>query len=113
MPACPPSPTTTAAISTRAPGGESEDRAGRRAGGLDRSGLTVITAIAGSYTARADRYGVTIGRGDCGFATQADTFVNPGDINHIAVRFLLIEARRPRPAICLIRNHCTNCGTRG
>jgi hypothetical protein len=47
-----------------------------------RSGLTVITAIAGSYTARADRSGVTIGRGDCGFATQADTFVNPGDINH-------------------------------
>jgi hypothetical protein len=56
---------------------------------------------------------VTIGRGDCGFATQADTFVNPGDINRIAVRFLLIEARRPRPAICLFRNHCTNCGTRG
>ena len=54
-----------------------------------RHGITVITAVAlaGGYTARADRSSVTIGRGDCRFATQADTFVNPGDIITIAERF--------------------------
>lgn len=54
-----------------------------------RNGITVITAVAlaGGYTARADRSSVTIGRGDCRFATQADTFVNPGDIVTIAERF--------------------------
>jgi polysaccharide export outer membrane protein len=54
-----------------------------------RNGITVITAVAlaGGYTARADRSSATIGRGDCGFATQADTFVNPGDIITIAERF--------------------------
>jgi hypothetical protein len=30
---------------------------------------------------------VTIGRGDCRFATQADTSVNPGGIITIAERF--------------------------
>jgi protein involved in polysaccharide export with SLBB domain len=54
-----------------------------------RSGLTVIAAIAlaGGYTVHADRSRVTIGRGDCRLATHADTFVNPGDIITIAVRF--------------------------
>jgi protein involved in polysaccharide export with SLBB domain len=54
-----------------------------------RTGITVITAVAlaGGYTARADRSSVTIGRGDCRFATQADTSVNPGDIITIAERF--------------------------
>jgi protein involved in polysaccharide export with SLBB domain len=54
-----------------------------------RNGITVITAIAlaGGYTARADRSSATIGRGDCRFGTQADTFVNPGDIITIAERF--------------------------
>ena len=54
-----------------------------------RNGLTVITAIAlaGGYTPRANRSSVTIGRGDCRFATQADTFVNPGDIVTVSERF--------------------------
>jgi protein involved in polysaccharide export with SLBB domain len=54
-----------------------------------RTGITVITAVAlaGGYTARADRSSATIGRGDCRFATQADTFVDPGDIITIAERF--------------------------
>ena len=54
-----------------------------------RNGITVIAAVAlaGGYTVHADRSSVTIGRGDCRFATQADTFVNPGDTIIIAVRF--------------------------
>jgi protein involved in polysaccharide export with SLBB domain len=54
-----------------------------------RNGITVIAAVAlaGGYTVHADRSSVTIGRGDCHFATQADTLVNPGDTITIAVRF--------------------------
>ena len=54
-----------------------------------RNGLTVITAIAlaGGYTPRANRSSVTIGRGDCRFATHADTFVNAGDIVTVSERF--------------------------
>ena len=54
-----------------------------------RNGITVIAAVAlaGGYTVHADRSSVTIGRGDCRFATQADTLVNPGDTITIAVRF--------------------------
>ena len=54
-----------------------------------RNGLTVITAIAlaGGYTPRANRSSMTIGRGDCRFATQADTFVNAGDIVTVSERF--------------------------
>ena len=54
-----------------------------------RNVITVIAAVAlaGGYTVHADRSSVTIGRGDCRFATQADTLVNPGDTITIAVRF--------------------------
>ena len=54
-----------------------------------RNGLTAITAIAlaGGYTARADRSSVTIGRGDCHFETRADASVSPGDIITISERF--------------------------
>ena len=54
-----------------------------------RNGITALTAVAlaGGYTARADRSSATIDRGDCRFATQADAFVNPGDIIIIAERF--------------------------
>ena len=54
-----------------------------------RNGLTVITAVAlaGGYTPRANRSSVTIARGDCRFATQADTSVSPGDIITISERF--------------------------
>ena len=54
-----------------------------------QNGMTVITAVAlaGGYTTWADRSDVTIGRGDCHFATQADTFVNPGDIITVTERF--------------------------
>jgi protein involved in polysaccharide export with SLBB domain len=54
-----------------------------------RNGITVINAVAlaGGYTARANQSSATIGRGDCRFATQADTFVKPGDIITIAERF--------------------------
>ena len=54
-----------------------------------RNGITVVAAVAlaGGYTVHADRSSVTIGRGDCRFATQADTLINPGDIISIAVRF--------------------------
>jgi polysaccharide export outer membrane protein len=54
-----------------------------------RNGITVINAVAlaGGYTARADQSGVTIGRGDCRFETQAYSFVDPGDIITVAERF--------------------------
>jgi polysaccharide export outer membrane protein len=54
-----------------------------------RDGLTVINAVAlaGGYTARADRSGVTIGRGECGFDTLVDGLVNPGDVVTVAERF--------------------------
>ena len=54
-----------------------------------RNGITVINAVAlaGGYTSRADQSGGTIGRGDCRFATQADTIVKPGDIITIDERF--------------------------
>lgn len=54
-----------------------------------RSGLTVINAVAlaGGYTARANRSGVTIGRGECRFDTQVGSFVDPGDIITVAERF--------------------------
>ena len=54
-----------------------------------QNGMTVITAfaLAGGYTTWADRSDVTIGRGDCHFATQADTFVKPGDIITVTERF--------------------------
>jgi polysaccharide export outer membrane protein len=54
-----------------------------------RNGITVINAVAlaGGYTARADRSSVTIGRGACRFDTPADSFVNPGDIITIDERF--------------------------
>ena len=54
-----------------------------------RNGITVLTAVAlaGSYTARADRSSVTIGRGDCRFATPTDAFVDPGDIITVGERF--------------------------
>ena len=54
-----------------------------------RSGITVISAVAlaGGYTPRADRSSATIGRGGCRLATQADTFVKPGDILTVAERF--------------------------
>ena len=54
-----------------------------------RNGITVINAVAlaGGYTARADQSSVTIGRGACRFDTQADSFVNPGDIITIDERF--------------------------
>jgi polysaccharide export outer membrane protein len=54
-----------------------------------RNGMTVINAVAlaGGYTARADQSGMTIGRGACRFDTQADSFVNPGDIITIDERF--------------------------
>lgn len=54
-----------------------------------QNGLTVITAIAlaGGYGPRADRSDVMIGRGDCRFATRADTSVNPGDVITISERF--------------------------
>jgi hypothetical protein len=45
------------------------------------------TALAGGYTPRADQSSVTIGRGGCQLATQADTFIKPGDIVTIAERF--------------------------
>lgn len=44
-------------------------------------------ALAGGYTYLADRSGVTIGRGDCRFETQADGVVNPGDVITIAEQF--------------------------
>ena len=51
--------------------------------------MTVINAVAlaGGYTARADQSSMMIGRGACRFDTQADTFVNPGDIVTIDERF--------------------------
>jgi protein involved in polysaccharide export with SLBB domain len=54
-----------------------------------QNGMTVINAVAlaGGYTPRADQSSATIGRGDCRFATQANTFVKPGDILTIAERF--------------------------
>lgn len=54
-----------------------------------QNGITVINAVAlaGGYTPRADQSSATIGRGDCRLATQADTFVKPGDILTIAERF--------------------------
>jgi len=54
-----------------------------------RNGMTVISAVAlaGGYTARANQSSATIGRGACQFDTQADSFVNPGDILTIDERF--------------------------
>ena len=54
-----------------------------------QNGITVINAVAlaGGYTPRADQSSVMIGRGDCRLATQAGTFVEPGDIVTIAERF--------------------------
>ena len=51
--------------------------------------MTVINAVAlaGGYTARADQSSMTIGRGACRFDTQADSFVNRGDIVIIDERF--------------------------